>query len=177
MDRDDTLNTAGKEKVRKTEAVMDESVHLPMLTKDSLRRSGMIDKSEIAKKYTRVLFHVADDKFPELYPTADFEKQMVRKYFPSGRYFVRQRRPDGKLQKMKFRLSSPDYSPLAQDLCQKCVSHSAFLEVMRGGETQRAKEELVHMLAILTELEKRCCALIPQKVLLAAYGASLSLTG
>lgn len=58
-----------------------------------------------------------------------------------------------------------------------CVGHSEFLTVMKGGELQAVKDELVWLLVMLQQLEKKCCSVLSYNILMAAYGASLSLTG
>lgn len=58
-----------------------------------------------------------------------------------------------------------------------CVGHSEFLMVMKGGELQAVKDELVWLLVMLQQLEKKCCSVLSYNILMAAYGASLSLTG
>lgn len=75
------------------------------------------------------------------------------------------------------RLSSTEYVPVVLDLFQKCITHSEFLMVMRGGELKSVKDELVWLLVLLAFLEKQCCLTLSQNILVAAYGASLSLTG
>ncbi|KAK7487718.1 hypothetical protein BaRGS_00020985, partial [Batillaria attramentaria] len=149
---------------------------LPILHRKMYRWTDIVDKSEIAEKYASFCLTKAGCKLPELYPSPDFEKHVVQETFPSGCYFIRQHRNDDGFRQPKLKLASLDYSPLVQDLCQKCISHSEFLDVMRGGELEKAKDELVHLLTDLVHLEQKCCTLIPQKVLLAAYGASLSMT-
>nr|KAG5700240.1 hypothetical protein BaRGS_007613 [Batillaria attramentaria] len=143
---------------------------LPILHRKMYRWTDIVDKSEIAEKYASFCLTKAGCKLPELYPSPDFEKHVVQETFPSGCYFIRQHRNDDGFRQPKLKLASLDYSPLVQDLCQKCISHSEFLDVMRGGELEKAKDELVHLLTDLVHLEQKCCTLIPQKVLLAAYG-------
>ena len=77
----------------------------------------------------------------------------------------------------KVTLASPSYSAQLVDLCEKCVGHTAFLTIMQGGEHRAVRSELVSLLACLVRLEKTCCSALPLTALVAAYNATLSLTG
>ena len=77
----------------------------------------------------------------------------------------------------KVALAQPSYSALLVDLCERCVGHTAFLPIMQGGEHRAVRGALVSLLACLVRLEKTCCSALPLNALVAAYGATLSLTG
>ena len=77
----------------------------------------------------------------------------------------------------KVTLASPSYSTQLVDLCEKCVGHTDFLTIMQGGEHQAVRSELVSLLACLVRLERTCCSALPLTALVAAYSATLSLTG
>ncbi|XP_076444589.1 nucleolar pre-ribosomal-associated protein 1-like [Babylonia areolata] len=77
---------------------------------------------------------------------------------------------------IKTTLSSPADGSRMVELCEKVVGHTAFLSVMQEQEHRRVRGELVSLLVCLVRLQTSCCSCLPLNVLLAAYGATLSLT-
>ncbi|KAL8586640.1 hypothetical protein ACOMHN_040148 [Nucella lapillus] len=75
----------------------------------------------------------------------------------------------------KMALASGSGGSRLVGLCEQVVGHGSFLSVMQEGEGG-VRGEVVSLLVCLVRLEATCCRVLPLSVLVAAYGASLSLT-
>ena len=144
---------------------------------ESAKRLGLTKKSDVARKCVALFGKDAGRKGV----TSD-RTEIVRTWTGMGSlqsksFFLWPSQETLAAAHAKVTLASPSYSAQLVDLCEKCVGHTAFLTIMQGGEHRAVRSELVSLLACLVRLEKTCCSALPLTALVAAYNATLSLTG
>lgn len=144
---------------------------------ESAKRLGLAEKSDVARKCIALFGKDAESKDS----TSD-RAEIVRTWtrvdsLQSKSFFLWPSQEMSTMLHTRMTLASSSHSALLVDLCERCIGHTAFLPIMQGGEHQVVRGELVSLLACLVRLEKACCSALPLNVLVAAYGATLSLTG
>ena len=147
-----------------------------MLVTGTAKMLGIVSKADIARKCV-ALFGKNMDQGQNHFVTD--RSDIVRLWTGEGQsqqsFFLW---PDQRTSQVsKTVLASPSHSKTLVDLCEKVVGHTAFLSVLQDSEHKAVRGELVSLLACIIRLEKSCCNVLPLNALVAAYRATLSLTG
>lgn len=169
-------DTTGDSKPQARKASAQQKKHFSIIVAQSAKRLGLASKSDVGKKCMSLFSADTDTKMVTPH-TETVNSWTGRGSVQSTTFFPWPNQHTSQVHTTNSSLASPSLGVQLVELCEKCVGHTAFLPIMQGGELGAVRGELVSLLACLVRLEKKCCSALPLKAFLAAYSATLSLTG